>query len=210
MNITHMNEHEQWEAIKEWWKSNGRTLIITVILVIAVSFGFRYWQQHQSQKAEQASVLYDQLLLVSSSVNSENLTKQIAAQLERDYTRTPYAGLAALIEAKMAIGKNDLPLARQKLQWSLEHASNKDLRQIARIRLARVFLALKQFDFALTTLEKIDMPAFMPLINQVKGDILLAQNKPSEALAAYTAALTQLSPAEPMRPYLQMQVDQLI
>ncbi len=209
MNLTQMNEHEQWEAIKTWWKANAVMLISIVLLAVIISFGYRYWQQHQLQKQEQSSALFDQLLLVNLSLHSEPLTHELAARLEKDYTQTPYAGLAALLEAKMAVEKNDLGKAQEKLQWVISNGKSADLRQIARIRMARVLLALKQPAQALSSLEIIDDVAFLPAINQVRGDIFLVQGKKKDARSAYEAALKSLPPTLAITNYLQMQVNQL-
>jgi predicted negative regulator of RcsB-dependent stress response len=209
MNLSQMNEHEQWEAIKTWWKGNGVAVVMIVIIAVGLSFGFRYWQQSRVQKAEQASVLYDQLLLTSFSLKSDQLTTQVANDLEKNYSHTPYAALAAFIEAREAAEKNDLPGAQHKLQWVIDHAKGKDLRQIARVRIARVLLALEQPEQALKLLEKVEDAAFMPAINQVKGDILLSQGKNKEARAAYEAALAAVPATEPIHAYLEMEVAQL-
>jgi len=190
----HIDENEQWEAIKKWWKENGTVTIIIFLLAASGSFGFRYWQEAQARKHAEASALYDQL---GSQVanSSPQVLAQIAKELETNYTATPYASLAALLEAKNAVEKNDLTLAMQKLQWVIEHANSSDLRQIARLRAARVLLAQKQPAQALLLLEKVDDKAFMPGINQVKGDIYLFQGDKSQARLAYSAALANLPPA---------------
>jgi len=35
-------EDEQVEAIKKWWKENGTSLIVGVVLGLSVLFGWRY------------------------------------------------------------------------------------------------------------------------------------------------------------------------
>lgn len=207
--MAHIDDQEQWEAIKKWWKENGTITIIIIILAASGSFGFRYWQEAQARKAEEASALYDQLQVAQATPLASQALTQIAKELETNYTSTPYASLAALLEAKNAADKKDLPLALQKLQWVIEHAQKDDVRQIARIRAARVLLAQQQPAAALALLEKVDEKAFMPEINQVKGDIYLSQGNKTQARAAYTAALANLPPAEPIRSYLEMQVHQL-
>ena len=39
----HRTEEEQVEAIKTWWKANGTSVIVGVVLGVAVIFGVRYW-----------------------------------------------------------------------------------------------------------------------------------------------------------------------
>ena len=39
-------EEEQIEAIKQWWKKNGSSLLIGVGLALAIVFGWQAWQNH--------------------------------------------------------------------------------------------------------------------------------------------------------------------
>ena len=62
----YVNENEQWEAIKAWWKKNGIQLIVVMIIGLAVGFGWRYWESHRLNQKEAASQLFDQLFLQSN------------------------------------------------------------------------------------------------------------------------------------------------
>jgi len=202
------NDQEQWEAIKAWWKGNGKQLIAVIILGLAVSFGYQFWQQHKVQQAEKASVLYDQLV-ASYADGSPLLFKDIANELENNFRSTPYAGIAALLEAKTAAEKGDLAVALQKSQWAMEHARGDWLRQIARLRAARVLLAQQKPDAALALLQKVDDAGYTPAINLVKGDIYLAQGKTADARTAYQAALQAIPATQPLHADLQMRIEQL-
>ena len=49
-------------------------------------------------------------------------------------------------------------------------------------------------------------PAFEALIQETKGDVLVAQNKPKEALAAYEAALNKTAKNSKNRELLDMKI----
>jgi predicted negative regulator of RcsB-dependent stress response len=206
--MTELDEHQQWEAIKAWWKENGR-LIITVVVVVSIAIvGFKYWQSTQKTNAQQASILYDQLLNNAYSSNPSDATLAIIAnKLQEDHARTPYASAAALFEAKAAAERGDLQAAQDKLIWVVDHSKDSNLRQIARLRLARVLLAENQPDQALEKLSKVDNETYIPAINLVKGDIFTLKNNKIEAEKAYKEALKGVSslPNQPMMQYLQMQ-----
>ena len=38
-------EEEQVEALKSWWKENGKSLIMGVVIAVAAVFGWRGWNQ---------------------------------------------------------------------------------------------------------------------------------------------------------------------
>src|SRR5579871_4833416 len=99
MNV-YMNEQEQIQIIKDWWKKYGLSVIIGVILALAISWGWRYWQQHQQQTAEQASALFEQMLVLSTN---HQPFAAAADQLIKNYPRTPYAALANLTLADQAV-----------------------------------------------------------------------------------------------------------
>jgi predicted negative regulator of RcsB-dependent stress response len=204
------DEHQQWEAIKDWWKENWRLVISTVIVVAIAMGGFRYWQNRQKADSEQASQLYEQLLKNVFSSNPSDTTLAILAnRLQTDYSKTPYASNAALFQVKAAIEKGELDAAKEKLNWVIEHAKNSDLRQVARLRLARILLSQQEPDQAFGKLSKVEDAEYLPAINLVKGDIYLDKKNKEEAKAAYEEAAKAFLPVEPIGEYLQMQIDDL-
>jgi len=209
------NENEQWDAIKDWLRKNGLSLICIFTITLAIGLGWRYWQNYQLTQKEQASQLFDQLQATQLSnetketaATSELITR-IADELKSDYTKTPYATLSALFLAKNAVGAGDLQTAQQQLQWAVDHAPHADLHDIASVRLARVLLADKKPDQALVVLEKLETKAFAAAKSQVQGDIYVTQGDLAKARVAYQSALNALPADEPIRRYVEMQLNQL-
>ena len=205
---SYASDHEQWELIKAWWKANGKMIVTVVVIAMAATYGFRYWEQRQQQQAEHASVLFEQLL-VSESRGSKAVTNAISLNLENHFTSTPYASLAAMIEARNAIAVNQLDIAEQKLTWAMEHSANKSLAQIARIRAARVLLAQNKPDAALTLLEKVDDDGFTAAINQAKANIYLQKGDKARALEFYQAALKTIPATQAIHELITTQEQQL-
>lgn len=203
------NENEQWEAIKTWWRQNGKTIIVMFIIAISLGFGWRYWQSQRLEKQEQASQLFDQLLSAQIADLNSPMIPRIASEIEQSYPHTVYAPLAALLEAKLAATKGDLTTAEEKLRWSLEHTKNKELTAITQIRLARVLLANKKPDQALVSLENVKDKSFFPAVEQVKGDIYLVQGQTAKARAAYQNAFNTMPASQPLRVYVEMQLNRL-
>ncbi len=128
------------EMLKKWWRDYGKWLIVAVIIGLAAGSGWRYWQQQQVRVRQQASLLYQQLMVADSQKNRDTVT-QMAAELTERYPNTEYAALGNLVAAKSAVNANNLAGAQQKLQWTLEHSKAEAVRQIARLRASRVLLA---------------------------------------------------------------------
>lgn len=202
------NEHEQWLAIKRWWKANGKWTVAIFLVAIISGFGVQYWQKSKLQATNEASMLYGQLL---NGLQMKQLTQfgSIANNLEKNYSKTPYAFLSGLFQAEQAIQQGNWSLGQQKLQWAFEHAPSASLKQIAKLRVARILLAQGQGGQALKLIEKVEDPSFVVGINQVKGDIYLAQGNTSQARVAYEAAIKELPAGSPMRDYLQMLISSL-
>ena len=53
-----IEEEQEINEIKNWWNENYKTIIVAVILSVGGSFGWRYWQEHQANKAQQLSAQY--------------------------------------------------------------------------------------------------------------------------------------------------------
>ncbi|KPJ67925.1 MAG: hypothetical protein AMJ43_02400 [Coxiella sp. DG_40] len=203
-----MSDKDQIQAIKDWWKKYGTTIILSIIIVLGVSFGWRYWHYYKNKQAEQASVLYEQMLSAKVTQKTTDF-KLFAENLIKDYSSTPYAALASLMLAKEAVDSKNLISAQQNLQWIVKHANNVSFKQIARIRKARILLAQKQFPQALQLLQHVDDKAFMPEISETIGDIYVAQSNNAKALQEYKKALSGVAQNSITRPILEMKINQI-
>jgi len=66
------SDDEKAEALKTWWRENGRSVLTGIILGGAIIFGWRYWLTHQKATTEQAAVIYQQ---VQMKLDEEDLTQ---------------------------------------------------------------------------------------------------------------------------------------
>ena len=55
-------EEEQVEALRNWWKENGRSIIAAIIIALSASFAWQAWQSSQEDQQENASALYQAML----------------------------------------------------------------------------------------------------------------------------------------------------
>jgi predicted negative regulator of RcsB-dependent stress response len=197
----YVSEKEQIQLIKDWWKKNGTTILAAIVLVFGLSFGWRYWHYYKNKQAEQASVLYEQMLSVNTAKKPADF-KLFARHLIKDYAGTPYATLASLLSARENIEQNNLSDARQDLTWVIQHGKNKNFKQIARIRAARLLLADNKPQQALQLLKYINDKAFMPAILETRGNVFAAQGDKAKALEQYKNALQAAPKDSAMRERL--------
>lgn len=190
MNV-YMTEEEQVEQLKKWWSQYGN-LVLTIILAIILCFqGYRWYDNKQLETKEQASVAFNSLMDVVSKGDKSGI--QAKANFIKDtYPATVYASSASLILAKQYVDAKQYPKAKQALQWVITDGASSRLKQLARLRLARIELFEKHYQQALAQLAKIEDSVFKALVFEARGDVYLAQGNKQEANAQYQLALTNL------------------
>lgn len=204
----YLTEQEQIEILKNWIKQYSMVILAGVIIAIIAITGWRYWQQRQNKILHHASAVYDEML-TKRAQNDPEATLVQAQKVFTHYSQTPYGQMGALMLARNAILNKDYPKAEKQLNWVLDHSSIASIRQIARLRLARVKIAEQKPDEAVKILQKIEQKSFNGLIDEVKGDAYVAMKNSVLARKSYQQALTELPNAEVIRPLLQMKYDNL-
>lgn len=188
-------EEEQLEALKRWWRENGRAVVLGVGIGVLALAGWRGWEMYTEQRALGASAVYDELLTELAADDSAAVIEH-AETLHGDYAGTVYAALGAMAAAKAAVATQDLEAAEQWLRRARELAENRHVALIAAARLARVLHARGEDDAALALLES-EVPApYTALYAEIRGDVLRAQGDAEAAVAAYQRALdAEVGPA---------------
>ena len=202
-----LEEQEQIDALKAWWKEHGRVVIAALVAACLAAAGTAGWRWYQRNQAEQASQIYSSL---EKAVNANDLKQvgELSRQLTEHYGSSVYGPMAALVAAKAHYEAGDASSAQSELQWVVDHARDEDLEATARLRLAGVLLDQKKYDDALKALEAKHPESFDGLFADLTGDILAAQGKPAAAKAAYQRALEKL-PGGGYRDIVQVKLDSL-
>jgi predicted negative regulator of RcsB-dependent stress response len=204
------SEKEQIEAFKQWWKENGSSVVTGLLLGLAVIFGTRAWFSYQDRQQEGASHLYVQFMSGLERNDTEQMS-QAGDALVSEYSRSPYAALAALGMARLQIEQGELEAARAQLQWALERSRTDAIRHTARLRLVRLLLAMKDFDAAEAQLAQAPAAeAYAPLYAELRGDLAMARGDRAAAREAYRVALEQLDEEAPTRPLLRIKLDNVL
>lgn len=203
-----LEEQEQIANFKAFWNKYGNFLLTVLTVVLLGVAGWRGWGWYQDSQAAEAAVAYEQL---RKAVNERDLARvrDSAGVIFDRHGSTAYAQMAAMLAARAYVDANDLKAARMPLQWAADRAGDEEFRHAARIRLAGVLLDDKAYDQALAALASQPPERYVGLYADRRGDILLAQDKPVEARAAYKQALEKLSPSSPLRGLVQLKLDAL-
>lgn len=183
---------------KTLWEQYGKIALTGVVLFIVAYAGMQYYFNRQIDQRVQASKTYDNLMVLLE----EDKTVEAAAEAQELIDRhpnSPYASLASLMLAKLAVEDGDLPSADKHLRFVIKTDKNGPIHEVAKVRLARVLSEQRQFDEALKLLDPAAVPdAYLTLVEEARGDIFLLQDKRDEARVAYQAAVKAAVPGTPI------------
>lgn len=184
-------DEEKVETIKQWWKENGLAVAAGLVFGLVAVFGWRAWQDHQDNQAQQASALFEQLLATAGSLEADPAAAgKLTERLHADFANTPYPALGSLVMASVALTADDLEGAKQALRTAIDEAPDPALADIAALRLARILVAEQDLDGASEVIAGLDASgAFAGEIAALRGDIAAAKGDLDDARAAYREAL---------------------
>lgn len=193
-------EEQQVEAIKTWWRDNGKAVVLGAIIGLGALYGWRYYQSAQTTGQAQASQSYTQVL-DALATDSE----QAVQQAERFLAANPkgYGELLALQLAKTQVDAGQLEQAAATLN-KVQQSKDPILGAVANLRAARIEFSLQAYDKALATLNNVQGDSWRAQVDALRGDIKLAQGDKTAARAAYAASL-----AVAANPVVQMKLDNL-
>ncbi|MGR5237578.1 YfgM family protein [Vibrio alfacsensis] len=196
-------EEQQVEAIKDWWKENGKAVIIGAVVGLGGLFGWRYYQDSVVQASEAASQSYT-TVMNALQANGTDAQADIQAFIDSNKVKE-YSVLAALQLAKVQVDANELSAALEQLKWAQSNTKDAALSPLISYRIARIDAEMGNFDAANAELSKVTDAAWTGRIAELRGDIALRQGDKDAAYTAYTEA----QQAADASPTLQMKLDDL-
>ena len=186
-----LEEQEQLDELKHFWKQYGNAITWFLIVVMGAYAGwngYQYWQKQQSAKA---AALFDEVERAAASGDAAKIERSWNDMKDR-FPGTTYAAQSALLAGKTFQQADKLDAALAALKWASENASDEASAQLGRLRLANLQIQQKAYDDASKTLSKPFTPAFAGLGFDIQGDLFMAQNKPQDAVKAYTESYAKL------------------
>ena len=208
MAVLDLQEQEQIDALKAWWKDNSNWIFVVVLIAAIAMGGWRGWQYYQNKQSSEAATLYQQFVEQLSSNDAKRVNDAAAAVMDK-YAGTAYAPRAALIAAQVNEMGKDISRAKTQLQWVIDHAKEDGLKSAASLRMASILLDEKNYTGALKFLDNKHPDTFDALYADMKGDVLAAEGKTVEARAAYQQAYNKFDAKSAYRNLVQMKMDAL-
>ncbi len=182
-----LQEQEQLDALKSFWKQYGNLITWTLILVLGAFAAWNGWQWYQREQAVKAAAMFE-ALDVAAQAGDADKSGRIFADLRERFPRTAYAQQAGLLAARVQADKGKNDDARASLVWVAANAIEDEIKTVAQLRLAGLALDDKKYDDAIKALDAAKAVGFEALVADRRGDVLAAQGKKAEAAAAYGAA----------------------
>lgn len=202
------SEEEQIEAIKRWWRENGRSVIAGVVIAVLGVVGWQQWQAYQQQKAETASAQYRGFLEQIRSDQTEGGVVRGRALIE-EYPDSPYALLTAFWLADHFVASDQVEAAVSQLRWAVQGADSEAFRQLARLRLGRVLIGQEQYAEAAEVLQPVPAGGFASLYRELLGDLHAAQGERAAAVSAYEEALAADDLSGQRRQLIELKLNDL-
>jgi len=187
---TYQTEEEQVEAIKKWWKENGKSVIGGVVLGFAVIGGWQGWQGYQRNQGESASGYFD-AMRQAVRTGQDNKAIEDGKRLIGEFGGTAYASFAALELAKLAYQRGEKAVARDHLKWVSDSASDSSIRELGRLRLGHLLLDMNELDALQALFAKSASAAYAGEFSALRGDYERARGNDSAAREAYQEALVK-------------------
>lgn len=177
MNFT---EDQEGDVVKNWLKQNWLTIVLCVVFAIAISFGWRYYQQYKidSNKAMEADF------------TAISLTKP--ADVEKfvhENDKSIYSTLTLLKAAQAEAKDGKLQVAYDYLVQASKSSSDSYIQNIIKLRQAKLLAFLDKKDQALSLLDSVNDQNFTIRKEITKGDVLLHFGEIDNAKDSYAKAV---------------------
>ncbi|MEZ9783830.1 YfgM family protein [Vibrio breoganii] len=197
------SEEQQVEAIKDWWKENGKAVILGAVIGLGGLFGWRYYQDSVVEGQEAASDAYGKSI---QALQAQGLdaTEQVQTFINDNADRE-YAVLAALQLSQAQVAAAEYKEALAQLEWAKANTKDDAIVPVITLRVARVKAETGDIDGAIADLSAMQVAGWEGRVAELKGDLLLRNGDSEGALTAYSEA----QQAEDASQTIQFKLDDL-
>lgn len=186
-NQLDLEEQEQLDQIKHFWKQYGNAITWLLIVVMGAFASWNFYNYWQRSQAQQAAALFDEVdraVLVSDAARME----RVFSDMKDKFGGTAYAQQAGLLVARQYITLEKPDAAKAALAWVAEQSSDAGYQALARLRLAAISMESNNSEEALKLLSMSYPASFEALVADRKGDVLVLQGDKAKAVAEYEKA----------------------
>ena len=193
-----LEEQEQLDELKHFWKRWGDLITWLLIAVLAGYAAWMTWQYWSNKQAVQSSAMYDTVERAAQAGDMAMLDRSVA-DIKDKFASTSYAQQALLLAARVYQDKDRAADAKTQLSWVVDKAGDPGYQALARLRLAALLIEEKAYDQARQQLSGKAPTSFEPLMADRLGDIDVLQGKSADAVKQYQKAWKGLEPSAEYR-----------
>jgi predicted negative regulator of RcsB-dependent stress response len=187
----YLSQEEQDERAKKWLKDNGLALAVGIGLGLAAVTGYNHYKDNLQAKAEQASALYGVALEQIGDSSLSDIGAQVD-ELKENYSNTSYASKAVLLQSKQ-LAASDLNAAINELKWVEANAPEVGLQHTAKIRQAKIQIALGDLEAAKAIASSVvEYNGFESHYQEVLAEVSAMQGDFAAARVHYQSAIDSL------------------
>lgn len=182
----YLTDEEQAERLKRWWEQNGTLLVVGLVLAVGVVVGWRYYQEYRSERADMASDAYASYLAARNEAAS---TDEPLAIIDSEFEGSTYHVFTLLYRAADQVAESDWEEALALLERAVDLARDGPVRDVARLRAAKVLYQLNRLEDSEAQLAMVRSPGFEAHVAELSGDVFFARGDMARAREAYQAAI---------------------
>lgn len=207
-NQLDLEEQEQLDQIKHFWKQYGNAITWLLIVVMGAFASWNFYHYWQRSQAQQAAALFDEVDRAVLAADAARMDR-VFSDMKDKFAATAYAQQAGLLVARQynTLGKTDA--AKGALAWVAEQSSDVGYQALARLRLAAISIESKNFEEALKLLAMSYPASFEALVADRKGDVFALQNDKVKAVAEYEKAYRLFDPRTEYRRLVEVKLNAL-
>lgn len=182
-----LEEQEQLDQLKHFWKSWGGFISAVVFIFIFIFAAWNMYGYWKNRQAVQASMLLE---LIKTSIASGDLSRvdQAFSEIKSKSPKTIQAAQAGLLVAKVNYDRGENDSAKSALLSVINNSSDVNQKVVANLRLINILFEEKKYDEAFEKLSMSFSGAFDGLGKDRRADLMLMRKNNKDAISDYLIA----------------------
>ena len=184
----YLSEKEQIDAFRSWWREYGTYVILGFVVASGSAYGVYSWNQSQEQTRVDASMRFEALAEEVAN-NRLDAAEAVAESMYSEFPETIYADQARLAMTRLYMDQGRDQNAAETLEALVNNGNSDELKMVARLRLAKVYLYQNKAQEAIDLLTGYEESGFATRYAEAIGDAHFALGDYAAAEASWLLAL---------------------
>ena len=163
-------------------KKTKKIYLIIFLLIVLIVFVFSFVTFNKKEQLSSKELKYEQIIKKINAKENQDLTDIEEFIIEN---KNIYGTLSSLYLAKKYVLNDKLDKAFIQLNNSLEYTKEENLRNILKIRMAKIKIQQKKHSEAMNILNEIKDENWTSIVENMKGDIFIQDKKIKKAKSAW-------------------------